>query len=240
MGADTCLLEVKNLSVLYGKIQALKGVSFRVEKGEIVTLVGANGAGKTTTLNTISGLLKPKEGEITLDRVSLKGLEPHEVVQRGVSQSPEGHKIFATMTVKENIELGAYLRTDRIGIAREMERVFSLFPRLKERMRQNAGSLSGGEQQMLAIGRALMARPRILLLDEPSLGLAPLLVKAIFEVIREINQEGTTIVLAEQNARQALQIAHRGYVLENGKVILEDSAKELLINAEVKKAYLGG
>jgi len=238
--ADNYLLEVKNLSVFYGGIQALKGISFGIRKGEIVTLIGANGAGKSTTLRTISGLLKPKEGEIVLEGTTLKNVAPHEVVKRGISQAPEGRKIFANMSVRENLELGAYLRKDKANISRDMERVFTLFPRLKERIKQNAGTLSGGEQQMLAIGRALMASPRLLLMDEPSLGLAPLLVKAIFEVIKEINKEGVTILLVEQNANLALRIAHRGYVLETGKILFSDSAQNLLANEEVKKAYLGG
>jgi branched-chain amino acid transport system ATP-binding protein len=240
MNGNNFLLEVKNLSVFYGGIQALKGVSFGINKGEIVTLIGANGAGKSTTLRTISGLVRPKEGEILLEGQSLKNVPPHEVVKRGVSQAPEGRKIFANLTVRENLELGAYLRKDKAEIAADMDKVFTLFPRLKERIKQNAGTLSGGEQQMLAIGRALMPNPRLLLLDEPSLGLAPLLVKAIFEVIKEINQKGTTILLVEQNANLALHVAHRGYVLETGRIILSDTAKNLLTNAEVKKAYLGG
>lgn len=240
MNSDNLLLEIKNLSAFYGGIQALKGVSFGIHKGEIVTLIGANGAGKSTTLRAISGLVRPKEGEILLEGQSLKGVPPHEVVRRGVSQAPEGRKIFANLTVRENLELGAYLRRDKAAIAADMEKVFILFPRLQERIRQNAGTLSGGEQQMLAIGRAMMSNPRLLLLDEPSLGLAPLLVKAIFEVIKEINQKGTTILLVEQNANLALRIAHRGYVLETGRIILTDTAKNLLNNAEVKKAYLGG
>lgn len=240
MSANEYLLEVRNLSVFYGGIQALRGVSFGIRPGEIVTLIGANGAGKTTTLRTISGLLKPRAGDVLFDGASLTGLPPHEVVKRGVSHSPEGRKIFANMSVKENLELGAYLRKNKSEIARDMERVLTLFPRLRERTKQNAGTLSGGEQQMLAIGRALMASPRVLLLDEPSLGLAPLLVKAIFEVIKEINQAGATILLVEQNANQALHIANRGYVLETGRVILTDSAHNLMSNDEVKKAYLGG
>jgi len=237
--ANGYLLEVKNLSVFYGGIQALKGISFGIRKGEIVTLIGANGAGKSTTLRAISGLLKPKEGEILLEGQSLN-IPPHEVVKKGISHAPEGRKIFSNLTVRENLELGAYLRKDKAGIKQDMERVFELFPRLKERFKQNAGTLSGGEQQMLAIGRALMSSPRILLLDEPSLGLAPLLVKAIFEVIKEINAKGTTVLLVEQNANLALRIAHRGYVMETGKITLSDSAKNLLANEEVKKAYLGG
>jgi len=240
MNAAGYLLEVKNLSVFYGGIQALRGVSFGIHAGEIVTLIGANGAGKTTTLRTISGLLKPKEGEVLLEGKPLTGLPAHEVVKRGVSHSPEGRKVFANMSVRENLELGAYLRRDRAEIARNLARVFKLFPRLAERFKQNAGTLSGGEQQMLAIGRAMMASPRILLLDEPSLGLAPLLVKAIFDVIKEINQEGVTVLLVEQNANQALHIAKRGYVLETGRVIMADDAARLMANEDVKKAYLGG
>jgi branched-chain amino acid transport system ATP-binding protein len=240
VSTDGYLLEVRNLSVFYGGIQALRGVSFGIRPGEIVTLIGANGAGKTTTLRTISGLLKPKEGEVLLEGKALTGLRPDEIVKRGVSHSPEGRKVFANMSVRENLELGAYLRRNRAEIARTMDRVFTLFPRLKERFKQNAGTLSGGEQQMLAIGRAMMASPRILLLDEPSLGLAPLLVKAIFDVVKEINQEGVTILLVEQNANQALHVAQRGYVLETGRVILADDAARLLANEDVKKAYLGG
>jgi branched-chain amino acid transport system ATP-binding protein len=234
------LLEVKNLSVFYGGIQALKGISFGIQKGEIVTLIGANGAGKSTTLRAISGLLKAKEGEILLEGASLKNAPPHEVVKKGVSHAPEGRKIFANLTVRENLDLGAYLRKDKSGIEKDMERVFELFPRLKERIRQNAGTLSGGEQQMLAIGRALMSSPRLLLLDEPSLGLAPLLVKAIFEVIREINAKGVSIILVEQNAYQALKIATRGYVLETGKITMTVTAEDLTTNEQLKKAYLGG
>lgn len=234
------LLEVKNLSVFYGGIQALKGISFGIRKGEIVTLIGANGAGKSTTLRAISGLLKPKEGDILLEEHSLKNTPPHEVVKKGISHAPEGRKIFATLTVRENLELGAYLRKDKSGIEADMDRVFELFPRLKERIKQNAGTLSGGEQQMLAIGRALMSSPRLLLLDEPSLGLAPLLVKAIFEVIREINAKGTSIILVEQNAYQALKIATRGYVMETGKITMTVTADDLTTNEELRKAYLGG
>ena len=240
MSENGFLLEVKNLSVFYGGIKALKSISFGIKKGEIVTLIGANGAGKSTTLRAISGLLKPKEGEILLENHSLKNIPPYEVVKKGVSHAPEGRKIFSNLTVRENLELGAYLRKDKSGIEKDMERVFELFPRLKERIKQNAGTLSGGEQQMLAIGRALMSSPRLLLLDEPSLGLAPLLVKAIFEVIKEINTKGTTVLLVEQNANLALRIAHRGYVMETGKITLSDTAKNLLANEEVKKAYLGG
>ncbi|HXF49019.1 MAG TPA: ABC transporter ATP-binding protein [Verrucomicrobiae bacterium] len=234
------MLEVKNLSVFYGGIQALKGISFGIKKGEIVTLIGANGAGKSTTLRAISGLLKAKEGEILFEGTSLKNTLPHEVVKKGISHAPEGRKIFANLTVRENLELGAYLRKDKAAIAADMERVFELFPRLKERIKQNAGTLSGGEQQMLAIGRALMSSPRLLLLDEPSLGLAPLLVKAIFEVIKEINAKGVSIILVEQNAYQALKIATRGYVLETGKITMTVTAEDLTTNEQLKKAYLGG
>jgi branched-chain amino acid transport system ATP-binding protein len=234
------LLEVKNLSVFYGGIQALKGISFGIRKGEIVTLIGANGAGKSTTLRAISGLLKAKEGEILFEGASLKNIPPHEVVKKGISHAPEGRKIFSNLTVRENLELGAYLRKDKSGIGKDMERVFELFPRLKERIRQNAGTLSGGEQQMLAIGRALMSSPRLLLLDEPSLGLAPLLVKAIFEVIKEINAKGVSIILVEQNAYQALKIATRGYVLETGQITMTVTAEDLTTNEQLKKAYLGG
>jgi branched-chain amino acid transport system ATP-binding protein len=234
------LLEVKNLCVFYGGIKALKGISFGIRKGEIVTLIGANGAGKSTTLRAISGLLKAKEGEILFEGASLKNIPPHEVVKKGISHAPEGRKIFSNLTVRENLELGAYLRKDKAGIGKDMERVFELFPRLKERIRQNAGTLSGGEQQMLAIGRALMSSPRLLLLDEPSLGLAPLLVKAIFEVIKEINAKGVSIILVEQNAYQALKIATRGYVLETGQITMTVTAEDLTTNEELRKAYLGG
>jgi len=238
--ATDLLLDASNVAKTYGSVVALKSASLAVRPGEVHALMGANGAGKSTTLRTISGLLKPKEGEIVLEGTTLKNVAPHEVVKRGISQAPEGRKIFANMSVRENLELGAYLRKDKANISRDMERVFTLFPRLKERIKQNAGTLSGGEQQMLAIGRALMASPRLLLMDEPSLGLAPLLVKAIFEVIKEINKEGVTILLVEQNANLALRIAHRGYVLETGKILFSDSAQNLLANEEVKKAYLGG
>lgn len=240
MSGNGFLLEVKNLCVFYGGIKALKGISFGIKKGEIVTLIGANGAGKSTTLRAISGLLKAKEGEILLAGASLKNTPPHEVVKKGISHAPEGRKIFANLTVRENLELGAYLRRDKSGIEQDFERVFGLFPRLKERIKQNAGTLSGGEQQMLAIGRALMSSPRLLLLDEPSLGLAPLLVKAIFEVIREINAKGVSIILVEQNAYQALKIATRGYVLETGKITMTVTAEDLTTNEQLKKAYLGG
>jgi branched-chain amino acid transport system ATP-binding protein len=235
------MLEIKNLVVNYGAISALHGISLSVPNGKIVTLIGANGAGKTTTLKTISGLLKPNGGEIFYDGKNIAGLPPHQIVARGISQSPEGRMIFANLTVLENLQLGAYLQKDRHIVGRELERVFVLFPRLKEREKQIAGTLSGGEQQMLAIGRALMSRPRLLLLDEPSLGLAPLLVKTIFEKIVEINhKQGLTILLVEQNANLALEISHFGYVLETGKVVLQGDSAELRQNPKVKSAYLGG
>jgi branched-chain amino acid transport system ATP-binding protein len=233
------MLEVDDIHTYYGNIHALKGVTLSVDAGEIVTLIGANGAGKSTTLNTISGLLKPREGEVRLEGEVLNALPAHQVVSRGISQAPEGRKIFSRLTVMENLEMGAFARTDKLGIRQDMERVFDLFPRLKERARQVGGTLSGGEQQMLAIGRALMARPRLFLLDEPSMGLAPILVQEIFEIIRDINQQGTTILLVEQNANMALQVAHRGYVLETGTVALEGSAGELRENPQVKAVYLG-
>jgi branched-chain amino acid transport system ATP-binding protein len=233
------LLEVDNIHTFYGSIHALKGVTISVEKGEIVTLVGGNGAGKSTTLNTICGILKPRSGDIRLDGESLNPLKPHHIVAKGISQSPEGRRIFGRLTVTENLEMGAYARSDGRGISQDMERVFSTFPRLRERAGQVGGTLSGGEQQMLAIGRALMARPRLILLDEPSMGLAPILVQEIFSVIREINQQGTTILLVEQNANMALQVAARGYVLETGQVALQGSALELRENPQVKAVYLG-
>ncbi|HTR42537.1 MAG TPA: ABC transporter ATP-binding protein [Pseudomonadales bacterium] len=235
------MLEIKNLVVNYGAIAALHGISLSVPDAQIVTLIGANGAGKTTTLKTISGLLKPNSGEILYDGKNIAGLPPHQIVERGISQSPEGRMIFANLTVMENLQLGAYLQKDKAIVRRELERVFAMFPRLKEREKQIAGTLSGGEQQMLAIGRALMSRPKLLLLDEPSLGLAPLLVKTIFEKIVEINREqGLTILLVEQNANLALEISHFGYVLETGKVVLQGDSKELRQNPKVKSAYLGG
>jgi branched-chain amino acid transport system ATP-binding protein len=235
------MLEIKNLVVNYGAIVALHGISLSVPDGKIVTLIGANGAGKTTSLKTVSGLLKPHSGEIVYDGRNIAGLPPHQIVARGISQSPEGRMIFANLTVLENLQLGAYLQKDKDAVRRELERVSVLFPRLKEREKQIAGTLSGGEQQMLAIGRALMSRPKLLLLDEPSLGLAPLLVKTIFEKIVEINREqGLTILLVEQNANLALEISHFGYVLETGKVVLKGDSKELRQNPKVKSAYLGG
>lgn len=233
------LLELNNVHTYYGAIHALKGITIHVEEGEIVTLIGANGAGKSTTLNTICGILHPREGTIYLDGEPIHGLPPHEIVSRGVAQAPEGRRVFGRLNVIENLEMGAFARKDKDGIRRDMERVFALFPRLKERAKQLAGTLSGGEQQMLAIGRSLMANPRLLLLDEPSMGLAPILVEAIFETIRQINAQGTTILLVEQNALMALSVAHRGYVLETGTVVLQDAASALRENELVRKAYLG-
>jgi branched-chain amino acid transport system ATP-binding protein len=232
------MLDVRDLHVYYGKIHALKGISLQVAQGEIVALLGNNGAGKTTTLKTISGLLRPRGGEVRLEDRVIHDLPPHEIVARGVAHSPEGRKVFNRLTVTENLEMGAYLRGDA-GVREDMERVFVLFSRLKERRLQVAGTLSGGEQQMLAIGRALMARPRILLLDEPSMGLAPLLVEQIFETVVDINRQGTTILLVEQNAAIALSVAHRAYVLETGSIALEGGAEELSEHPEVQRAYLG-
>jgi branched-chain amino acid transport system ATP-binding protein len=235
------MLEIKNLFVGYGAIPALHGISLSVPNGKIVTLIGANGAGKTTTLKAISGLLKPRAGEIFYDGKNIAGLPPHEIVARGLSHVPEGRMIFANLTVLENLQLGAYLQTDKKVVRRELENAFNLFPRLKEREKQIAGTLSGGEQQMLAIGRALMSKPKLLLLDEPSLGLAPLLVKTIFEKIVEINrQQGLTILLVEQNANLALEISHFGYVLETGKIVLSGDSPSLRQNPQVQSAYLGG
>jgi len=234
------VLSVEGLDVYYGAVHALKGVSVRAETGEIVTLIGANGAGKSTLLRTISGLVPPRAGRITFEGQDITKMPAHEIVGLGISQSPEGRMVFANLTVADNLELGAYRRKDRPGIAEDRERVFHLFPRLLERRKQSAGTLSGGEQQMLAIGRAVMSRPRLLLLDEPSLGLAPLLVREIFRTIQEINQRGVTVLLVEQNAHMALTVARRGYVLETGRVVLEDRADTLLQNAQVKDAYLGG
>ncbi len=233
------MLVLDNVHTYYGHIHALKGVSLRVEQGEIVTLIGSNGAGKTTTLNTISGLLAPRTGTITLEGKTIAHTPAHDVAKLGVSQAPEGRKIFARLTVQENLEMGAFYRTDSAEIKADYERVLELFPRLKERLKQPGGTLSGGEQQMLAIGRALMSRPRILLLDEPSMGLAPILVQIIFEIIRNINQQGTTILLVEQNAHAALELANRGYVLQTGNIVLSDTAAELRKNPMVQKVYLG-
>ncbi|MEA2237652.1 MAG: branched-chain amino acid transport system ATP-binding protein [Thermoanaerobaculia bacterium] len=235
----SALLTVSNLEVSYGSITALHGINLEVKKGEIVTLIGANGAGKTTTLRTISGLLKPRTGGVSYEDRNITGLKPHVITAMGVSHVPEGRGIFANLTVNDNLELGAYLRKDKIKQS-EYDRVFALFPVLKERIKQSAGTLSGGEQQMLAISRALMSKPQVLLLDEPSLGLAPQMVQTIFRVIKEINSEGTTILLVEQNAHMALMTAHRGYVMETGSIVLEGNADELLRRDEIKKAYLGG
>jgi branched-chain amino acid transport system ATP-binding protein len=235
----TALLSVSNLEVAYGNIPALRGIDLEVRKGEIVTLIGANGAGKTTTLRTISGLLKPRTGEVMYDGRTITGTKPHVITAMGVSHVPEGRGIFANLTVNDNLELGAYLRKDKIQQS-EYERIFTLFPVLKERIKQSAGTLSGGEQQMLAISRALMSKPQVLLLDEPSLGLAPQMVQTIFRVIKEINAEGTTILLVEQNAHMALVTAHRGYVMETGRIVLTDETKALLNSDRIKKAYLGG
>lgn len=233
------MLELKEVHTYYGNIHALKGISLTVEKGEIVTLIGSNGAGKSTTLRTIQGINRPRSGTILLEGEALEKLPPHEIAMRGVAQSPEGRMIFPRMTVMENLEMGAYARKDKSGFDDDIERVFKLFPRLKERIGQKGGTLSGGEQQMLAMGRALMARPRILLLDEPSMGLSPILVELIFEIIQTINREGTTILLVEQNALMALSIANRGYVIQTGEILLTDSAAKLKANAMVRKSYLG-
>ena len=232
-------LELSNVHTFYGNIHALQGISVEVQDGEIVTLIGANGAGKSTTLRTISGLLTPREGEVRLDGQRIDALPPHEIVERGICQVPEGRRIFSRMTVRENLEMGAFSRKDKSAIGGDMERVFTLFPRLQERISQKGGTLSGGEQQMLAIGRALMARPKILLLDEPSMGLAPILVETIFNTIVGINQQGVTVLLVEQNAVMALQIAHRGYVLETGTIVLADSAEKLRNDETVQRTYLG-
>jgi branched-chain amino acid transport system ATP-binding protein len=233
------LLEINDIHTYYGAIQALHGVSVYVDEGEIVTLIGANGAGKSTLLNTICGLLRPRSGTIFFAGEPIHELPPHEIVVRGLAQAPEGRNVFGRLNVIENLEMGAFARKDKDGIRRDMERVFALFPRLKERARQMAGTLSGGEQQMLAIGRSLMANPRLLLLDEPSMGLAPILVETIFDTIREINSLGVTILLVEQNALMALSVAKRGYVLETGEIVLKDSANALQENEMVRKAYLG-
>ncbi len=234
------MLEVANLNVYYGAIHAVKDVSIEVGDGEIVTLIGSNGAGKSTTLHTISGLLKPKTGKIMYNGSSIVGTAAHQLVGQGLVQVPEGRHVFSNMTVSENLDLGAYLRSDKDGIARDLEDVYKKFPRLLERKSQVAGTLSGGEQQMLAMGRALMSKPKLLLLDEPSMGLAPLLVKEIFTIIKEINAAGTTVLLVEQNANMALSIADKAYVLETGRIVLAGTAKELAASEEVRKAYLGG
>ncbi|HZJ83828.1 MAG TPA: ABC transporter ATP-binding protein [Clostridia bacterium] len=234
------MLKINNMDVHFGVIHALKGISLRVKEGEIVVLIGANGAGKTTTLRTISGLKKPTKGTIMLEGRDITGVSAQERVKMGISHVPEGRRVFATMTVLENLELGAYLRRDRREISKDLEMVFQRFPILKDRRKQSAGTLSGGEQQMLAIGRALMSRPRILFLDEPSMGLAPLLVQEIFNIIKDINEAGTTVLLVEQNASMALQIANQAYVMETGSIVLSGTGPELMKSEDIKKAYLGG
>ncbi len=234
------MLKIDNIDVYYGAIHALKGISLEVNEGEIVTLIGANGAGKSTTLRTISGLLKPKAGSITFLGQNIAGVRAHEIVKKGISQVPEGRRVFAEMTVMENLDLGAFVRKDKAGIQQDLKHVFELFPRLEERKNQSAGTLSGGEQQMLAMGRALMSRPKLLLLDEPSMGLAPLLIKEIFNIIVDINKSGTTVLLVEQNANMALSIANRAYVLETGRITLSGKTQDLAASEDVRKAYLGG
>jgi branched-chain amino acid transport system ATP-binding protein len=233
------MLELADIHTYYGNIRALKGVSLTVGRGQIVTLIGANGAGKTTTLKTVIGLAPPLRGTVTFNGQRIDTLPTDRIVRLGIAQSPEGRRIFPRMTVMENLELGAFVRADRENVAQDVERVFTLFPRLKERLTQKGGTLSGGEQQMLAMGRALMARPTVLLLDEPSMGLSPILVETIFQVIRDINQQGTTILLVEQNARMALRVAHRGYVIQTGRIVLQDTGANLLKSDLVRKTYLG-
>jgi branched-chain amino acid transport system ATP-binding protein len=233
------LLTLQTVHSAYGNIRALRGISLTVERGEVVTLIGSNGAGKTTTLRTIMGLLAPRQGEITLEGQRIDGLATDRIVRLGIAQAPEGRRVFPRMSVLENLEMGAFARRDRDQLPADLEHVFTLFPRLKERLHQRAGTLSGGEQQMLAMGRALMARPKVLLLDEPSMGLAPIFVETIFAIIRTINADGTTILLVEQNARMALQVAHRGYVLQSGEMVLHDTAAALLRSDVVRKSYLG-
>jgi branched-chain amino acid transport system ATP-binding protein len=233
------MLEIKDIHTYYGNIHALKGVSLTVSQGEVVTLIGSNGAGKTTTLRTIQGLLRPRQGTVLFEGKPLEALSTEAIVRLGISQSPEGRLIFPRMTVQENLEMGAYLRNDTLGIKSDMEKALNLFPRLRERISQKGGTLSGGEQQMLAIARALMSRPRLLLLDEPSMGLAPMLVSQIFAIVRDINAQGTTILLVEQNARMALSVAHRGYVIQTGQVVVTGTASDLQSNEIVRKAYLG-
>jgi branched-chain amino acid transport system ATP-binding protein len=233
------MLELRNVHTYYGNIHALKGISITINKGEIVTLIGSNGAGKSTTLRTISGITPPRAGDVVFENEVINTVPAHKIVERGISQSPEGRRIFANLTVRENLEMGAFTRNDKDGILRDMDRVFGLFPRLKERVSQRGGTLSGGEQQMLAIGRALMANPRMLLLDEPSMGLAPVLVDQIFEIIQNINQQGTTILLVEQNALVALSIADRAYVLQTGAIVKSGTAEALSEDEDVQKAYLG-
>ncbi len=234
------MLKLQNVNTFYGNIQALRDVSLNIKQGEIVTLIGANGAGKSTTLMSICGINSVRNGEILFEDEPIHTLKPHEIVKLGVSQVPEGRLIFPDLTVQENIDLGAFLRKDKAEIARDQEYVFSLFPILAERRKQSGGTLSGGEQQMLAISRALMGRPRLLLLDEPSLGLAPIIIRQIFSIIEQVNANGMTVFLVEQNANQALRIAHRGYVMENGRIVKEDTAEALLSSPEVREAYLGG
>ena len=233
------ILELENVHTYYGSIHAIKGISLEVYDGEIVTLIGANGAGKSTTLRTINGLNRPRQGKVTFQGRDITSTPAHEIVKRGIAQSPEGRRLFPRMSVVENLEMGAFQRTDRSGLREDMDRVFDLFPRLAERKHQKAGTMSGGEQQMCAIGRALMARPKLLLLDEPSMGLAPIFVEKIFEIVKEINEQGTPILLVEQNALMALDVADRGYVLETGKIALADDAKKLRENEQVRKTYLG-
>jgi branched-chain amino acid transport system ATP-binding protein len=233
------MLKIKDLHTYYGNIHALKGISLDVEQGEVVSLIGSNGAGKTTTLRTIQGLLKPRQGQILFEGNPLESLSAQAIVRLGISQSPEGRLIFPRMTVQENLEMGAFSRRDSVGIKSDLEKALHLFPRLRERINQKGGTLSGGEQQMLAIARAMMARPRLLLLDEPSMGLAPMLVSQIFSIIRDINTQGTTILLVEQNARMALTVSHRGYVLQTGQIVLSGTATDLQSNETVRKAYLG-
>lgn len=233
------MLKVNDINVYYGAIHAIKGISFEVNQGEIVTLIGANGAGKTTILHTVSGLIKPKEGSITLFDKEITTIEPHKIVEMGMAQVPEGRRVFSKMSVQENLEMGAYTRKDKGNFAADLDMVFEKFPRLKERRKQLAGTMSGGEQQMLAMARALMSKPRIILLDEPSMGLAPILVDEIFKTVVEINKTGVTVLLVEQNAHKALSIANRAYVLETGNIVMSGDAKDLLDNEDVKKAYLG-
>ena len=234
------MLKVNNLVVRYGMIEAIKGISFEVNDGEIVTLIGANGAGKTTTMHTISGLIRPASGSIEMDGKDISKIPAHRIVEMGVAQCPERRRVFASQSVEDNLLLGAYTRKDKDGIAKDLQNVFSLFPRLEERRKQLAGTLSGGEQQMLAMGRALMAKPKIMLLDEPSMGLSPLLVREIFDIIRDINSQGVTILLVEQNAKMALGIADRAYVIETGRIVMTGTGEELLNSEDIKKAYLGG
>ncbi|MCX6341401.1 MAG: ABC transporter ATP-binding protein [Armatimonadota bacterium] len=234
------MLNIQELNVFYGAIQALNNVSISVNPGEVVAIIGSNGAGKSTLLRTISGLIRPRSGSITYQGKELTTMAPHNIVKLGLSQSPEGRRIFTNMTVQENLQLGAFLRTDHAEVAKDMEMVLERFPRLRERFKQNSGTMSGGEQQMLAIGRALMSKPDILLLDEPSLGLAPFLIAEIFSIVLDLNKDGKTILIVEQNANRALEIAHRAYVLETGEMVLEGTGKELLVNPKVKEAYLGG